>query len=215
MTATPGSLFIVSAPSGAGKTSLVRAILQSGIDLDLSISYTTRVARSGEVDGRDYHFVSLENFEEMRRNDEFLESAQVYGNYYGTSKKWINEAIESGRDVLLEIDSQGARQVRQAFPQAISLFVLPPSLEVLELRLRSRGQDSPESIGRRLASACEEVTHVSEYDYVIINETLDRALYDLRCIVEAERLRLAKQLVRHCDLLEQFGGVPDHSHIRL
>jgi guanylate kinase len=215
MTATPGSLFIVSAPSGAGKTSLVRAILQSGIDLDLSISYTTRVARSGEVDGRDYHFVSLENFEEMRRNDEFLESAQVYGNYYGTSKKWINEAIESGRDVLLEIDSQGARQVRQAFPQAISLFVLPPSLEVLELRLRSRGQDSPESIGRRLASACEEVGHVSEYDYVIINETLDRALYDLRCIVEAERLRLAKQLVRHCDLLEQFGGVPDHSHIRL
>jgi guanylate kinase len=215
MTATPGSLFIVSAPSGAGKTSLVRAILQSGIDLDLSISYTTRVARSGEVDGRDYHFVSLENFEEMRRNDEFLESAQVYGNYYGTSKKWINEAIGSGRDVLLEIDSQGAQQVRQAFPQAISLFVLPPSLEVLELRLRSRGQDSLEAIGRRLASACEEVTHVSEYDYVIINETLDRALYDLRCIVQAERLRLAKQLVRHCDLLEQFGSVPDHSHIRL
>lgn len=215
MTATPGSLFIVSAPSGAGKTSLVRAILQSGVDLSLSISYTTRAARSEEVEGRDYHFISRENFEEMRRNGEFLESAQVYGNYYGTSKKWINEAIAAGRDVLLEIDSQGARQVRQVFPQAISLFILPPSLEVLEMRLRSRGQDSPEAIGRRLASAREEVSHVSEYDYVIINETLDRALYDLRCIVQAERLRTAKQLVRHCNMLEQFGAIPDLNQIDL
>jgi len=215
MTAAPGNLFIISAPSGAGKTSLVKAMLQSAIDLSLSISHTTRPARSEEVEGKDYYFISREDFEERQRNDEFLESALIYGNYYGTSKKWINEAIASGRDVLLEIDSQGARQVRQIFPQAITLFVLPPSLEVLELRLRSRAQDSVEVIERRLASAREEVSHVSEYDYVIINDTLDRALRDLKCVVQAERLRTEKQLVRHRGLLEQFGKVPDHNHIQL
>jgi guanylate kinase len=214
MTATPGSLFIISAPSGAGKTSLVKAMLQSGVDLSLSVSYTTRSARSEEVEGRDYFFISREDFEERRRNDEFLESAQIYGNYYGTSKKWIIEALASGRDVLLEIDSQGARQVRRIFPQAITLFVLPPSLEVLESRLRSRAQDSVEVIERRLASAREEVGHVSEYDYVIINDRLDQALQDLKCIVQAERLKTAKQLVRHRDLLEQFGRVPDHNRMQ-
>jgi guanylate kinase len=215
MTTTPGSLFIISAPSGAGKTSLVKAMLRCGVDLSLSVSHTTRPARSEEVEGRDYYFVSRENFEEMRRNEEFLESAQVYGNYYGTSKKWINEAIASGRDVLLEIDSQGARQVRRVFPEAVSLFVLPPSLKMLELRLRSRAQDSLESIARRLAAAREEVSHVSEYDYVIINETLEQAAQDFKSVIQAERLRLAKQLIRHHDLLEQFGSVPDHNHMRL
>jgi len=214
MTATPGSLFIISAPSGAGKTSLVKAMLQSGVDLSLSVSYTTRPARSEEVEGRDYFFISRDDFEERRRNDDFLESALIYGNYYGTSKKWINEALGAGRDVLLEIDSQGARQVRRIFPQAITLFVLPPSLEVLESRLRSRAQDSDEVIERRLASAREEVGHVSEYDYVIINDTLDRALHDLKCIVQAERLKTAKQLVRHRDLLEQFGRVPEHDRMQ-
>jgi len=203
----PGSLFIISAPSGAGKTSLVKAMLKSGVDLSLSISYTTRPARSGEVEGQDYHFISREDFEQREKNDEFLESAQVYGNFYGTSKKWINETIASGRDVLLEIDSQGARQVRHVFPQAITVFILPPSLEALELRLRGRAQDSLEAIGRRLAAAREEVSYVSEYDYVIINETLDQASQEFNCIVQAERLRVPKQLARHGDLIARLGTV--------
>jgi guanylate kinase len=205
---TPGNLFIISAPSGTGKTSLVKALLKTGIDLHLSISYTSRPARPEEVDGRDYHFVSREIFEQRREQGEFLESAQLYGNFYGTSQKWINETIASGHDILLEIDSQGAQQVRNYFPAAVGIFVLPPSLEVLETRLRSRGQDSREAITRRLAAAREEMGHVSEYDYVIINEKLDRALRDLTCIVHAERLRRPRQLARHHDLVTQLGKTP-------
>src|SRR4051812_39297609 len=129
MTTTPGDLYIISAPSGAGKTSLVKALLQTGIDLSLSISYTSRPARPEEIDGRDYHFIRREVFEQRLKQDEFLESAQVYGNFYGTSKRWINETITSGRDVLLEIDSQGAHQVWKAFPRAVRIFILPPSLD--------------------------------------------------------------------------------------
>ena len=206
---TPGNLFIVSAPSGAGKTSLVNALLKTGIDLSLSISYTSRPARAEEVLGRDYHFVSREIFEQLREKGEFLESAQLYGNFYGTSQKWINDSIASGHDILLEIDSQGAQQVRRIFPQAVGIFVLPPSLETLETRLRHRAQDSPEAITRRLAAAREEMNHMNEYDYVIINEELDKALQDLACIVHAERLRMANQLVRHHDLVIQLGKVPD------
>ncbi|MBA2659116.1 MAG: guanylate kinase [Nitrosospira sp.] len=205
---TPGNLFIVSAPSGAGKTSLVKALLKTGIDLSLSISYTSRPARAEEVPGRDYHFVSWEIFEQLRKKGEFLESAQLYGNFYGTSQKWINDSITSGHDILLEIDSQGAQQVRRIFPKAVGIFVLPPSLEMLETRLRRRGQDSPEAITRRLAAAREEMNHMNEYDYVIINEELDKALQDLACIVKAERLRMANQLVRHQDLVIQLGKVP-------
>jgi guanylate kinase len=208
MTATPGNLFIISAPSGAGKTSLVKALLQTGIDLNLSISYTTRPARAGEVDGQDYHFISREDFEQRQKQDDFLESAQVYGNFYGTSKKWINQAIMAGRDILLEIDSQGAQQVQRIFPQAITIFVIPPSLAALEMRLRQRAQDSVEAIGRRLAAAREEINHVREYDYVIINEKLDKASQELRCIVQAERLRMAKQLARYGDLITQLESVP-------
>jgi guanylate kinase len=205
---TPGNLFIISAPSGAGKTSLVKALLKTGIDLRLSISYTSRPARPEEVDGRDYHFVSRKMFEQRRERGEFLESAQLYGNFYGTSQKWINETIASGHDILLEIDSQGAHQVRRIFPKVVGIFVLPPSLEVLEMRLRLRGQDSSEAITRRLAAAREEMGHVGEYDYVIINEKLDKALQDLACIVHAERLRMTKQIARHHDLVTQLGKMP-------
>jgi guanylate kinase len=205
MIATPGNLYIISAPSGAGKTSLVKALLQSEVDLSLSVSYTTRAPRLEEVDGRDYHFVSAEGFEERLKQGEFLESAQVYGNFYGTSKTWINEALRASRDILLEIDSQGARQVREVFPASVSIFVLPPSLQVLEARLRNRAQDSLEVISQRLASARDEIRHVGEYDYVILNDRLDRALEDLKCIVHAERLRVEKQLARHHSLLVQLG----------
>jgi guanylate kinase len=205
MIATPGNLYIISAPSGAGKTSLVKALLQSEVDLSLSVSYTTRAPRPEEVDGRDYHFVNREGFEERLKQGEFLESAQVYGNFYGTSKTWINEALGASRDILLEIDSQGARQVRQVFPASVSIFVLPPSLQVLEARLRNRAQDSLEVISQRLASARDEISHVGEYDYVILNDRLDRALDDLKCIVHAERLRVEKQLARHHSLLVQLG----------
>jgi guanylate kinase len=205
---TPGNLFIVSAPSGAGKTSLVKALLQTGIDLTLSVSYTSRPARPEELDGRDYHFVSREIFEQKLAQGEFLESAELYGNLYGTSQEWINETIVSGHDILLEIDSQGAQQVRNNFPKAVGIFVLPPSLEALETRLRQRGQDSAEAIARRLAAAREEIGHMSEYDYVIINEKLDKALQDLVCIIQAERLRMTSQLARHHELIAQLGRIP-------
>ena len=204
MTTTPGTLYIISAPSGAGKTSLVKALLQADIDLSLSISYTSRQPRPEEIDGRDYHFVTRQVFEQKLQEDEFLESAELYGNFYGTSKKWINETMMSGRDILLEIDSQGAHQVRVVFPAAVGIFVLPPSLEVLEMRLRHRAQDSLEAINRRLAAAREELGHAGEYNYIIINDKLDRALQDLKCIVQVERLKTAKQLVRYHDLLTQL-----------
>jgi guanylate kinase len=205
MTTTLGKLFILSAPSGTGKTSLTKALLQKNIGLSLSISFTSRSMRHGEVEGRDYYFVERKIFEQMLENGEFIESAEVYGNLYGTSQKWINEAIDSGQDVLLEIDSQGAQQIRKFFSNMVSIFVLPPSLEVLENRLRNRNQDCQEVIAQRMASAREEIGHVSEYDYVIINEDIDRALKDLVCVVQAERLRMAVQLVRYHDLITRLG----------
>ncbi len=205
MTITAGSVFIISAASGTGKTSLVKALLRTDGDLSLSISYTSRPPRPKEVDGRDYHFVSRQVFEQMLTCGEFLESAEIYGNYYGTSRKWISEAMVLGRDILLELDSQGAQQVRRAFPEVVGVFILPPSLEILEARLRSRGQDSPEVIARRMAAARDEISHVSEYDYVIINKELDKALSDFFCIVRAERMRMTKQLACYHDLIVQLA----------
>ncbi len=205
MTTMLGNLFIVSAPSGTGKTSLVKALLQTDIDLSLSVSYTSRLVRPGEAEGCDYYFVERKMFERMLEHGEFLESAEVYGNLYGTSQKWIDKAIASGQDILLEIDSQGAQQVRRIFSSTVSIFVLPPSLEILETRLRNRNQDCQEVIARRMAAARREISRVSEYDYVIINENLDEALRDLTCIVQAERLRMAAQLVRYHDLVTRLG----------
>lgn len=199
-----GNLFIVSAPSGAGKTSLVRALLDINPLINLSVSYTTRNPRPGETDGRDYHFVSRETFVAMMKNGEFLESAEVYGNLYGTSQRWIEKEIEQGRDILLEIDWQGAAQVRRLFPQAISIFILPPSLEALEQRLKGRGKDNDEVIARRMAAVRDDVAHVAEFDYVIINDNLNEALRELNSVALAARTRGSVQLSRHQELINQL-----------
>jgi guanylate kinase len=201
----PGNLFIVSAPSGAGKTSLVAALLASTPGIDLSISYTTRPPRPGEVDGRDYHFVSRETFQEMAAHGDFLESAEIYGNLYGTSQSWLQAKMAEGRDILLEIDWQGAQQVRRVFPGCISIFILPPSIEALEQRLRGRGKDSEEVIARRLQAARDEISHVAEFDYVIINDQIDDAVRQLRAVAVAEGARRDRQLARHRDLINQLN----------
>ncbi|MFA6062514.1 MAG: guanylate kinase [Gallionella sp.] len=199
-----GSLFIISAPSGAGKTSLVHALLSSNPQIDLSVSYTTRAPREGETNGVAYHFVSRETFQEMAARGEFLESAEVYGNFYGTSQSWINQENAKDRDVLLEIDWQGAAQVRQLFPQAVSIFILPPSLAALEQRLKGRGTDGSDIIARRLAAVRDDVAHVAEFDYVIINDDLNEALRELNAVVTAARKRGNKQLTRHQHLINQL-----------
>ena len=205
MAKVSGRLFILSAPSGTGKTSLTKSLIRKNINLSLSISYTTRLMRPSEVEGNDYFFVERNIFEQMLGDGEFIESAEIYGNLYGTSQKWINEAISSGKDILLEIDGQGARQVRKIFSDVVSIFVLPPSLEVLENRLKDRNQDSKEVIAKRMAAAKEEISHVSEYDYVIINDNMDMALRDLVSVVQSERLRAPAQLARYHDLVTQLG----------
>lgn len=206
MAKVSGRLFILSAPSGTGKTSLTKSLIRKNINLSLSISYTSRLMRSSEVEGHDYFFVERNIFEQMLEDGELVESAEIYGNLYGTSRKWINEAINSGKDILLEIDGQGARQVREIFPDVVSIFVLPPSLEVLENRLKDRNQDSKEVIVKRMAAAKEEISHVSEYDYVIINDNMDMALRDLVSVVQSERLRAPAQLTRYHDLVTQLGS---------
>ena len=199
-----GVLFIVSSPSGGGKTSLVKTLLEAEPQLRLSVSYTTRPPRPGETDGRDYHFVTLPVFERMLEAGEFLESAVIYGNRYGTSQKLIERELAQGHDVVLEIDWQGAQQVRRLIRQVVSIFIMPPSPQILESRLRGRGQDSEEVVARRLAAAREEISHVSEYEYVIINDDFDRAAQDLRSIIRAERLKLARQLARNPNLIQRY-----------
>ena len=184
-----GSLFIVAAPSGAGKSSLVNALLERDQGLHLSVSYTTRAPRTGEVDGRDYHFITSEAFLGMRARGEFLESAEVHGNFYGTSKAWIEAQMRAGRDVLLEIDCQGAYQVKRIFPHAVGIFILPPSMAELQSRLHRRAEDTEEVIQTRLANSRSEIEHWIEYDYIVVNEDLDSAFASVKAIVEAERLR--------------------------
>lgn len=199
-----GQLFIVAAASGAGKTTLVRQLLAREPDIRLSISYTTRAPRPGEENGREYHFVSEAQFQAMIAADDFLEWAQVHGNYYGTSKRWIVTERAAGRDVLLEIDWQGAQQVRRVFPDAIGVFILPPSMEELTRRLTGRGTDSAEVIARRLAAAREEMSHVGEFGYVIINDDLQTALSDFVAVVRANRLLLETQRLRHPELFARL-----------
>ena len=202
----PGTLIIITAPSGAGKTTLVRGLLQCDPQVRLSISFTTRDPRPGEQDAREYRFVDVPTFRALRDRGEFLEWAEVHGNYYATSKVWLKEQIAAGRDILLEIDWQGAQQVRKVFPDAVGVFVLPPSLEELEARLRGRGTDSDDVIARRLLGARGEMRHVGEFDYVILNQELQCAVDDLVAVVRASRLRYANQHSRHLqyfDFLEQ------------
>ncbi|GEC95414.1 MAG: guanylate kinase [Pseudomonadota bacterium] len=192
----PGTLFIVTAPSGAGKTTLVSGLLERDPLVRLSVSYTTRAPRTGEVNGQHYHFIDVQGFRALRDKGEFLEWAEVHSNYYGTSKRWLEEQIRAGRDILLEIDWQGAQQVRKVFPKAVGVFILPPSVEELERRLRGRGTDSEDVISRRVLGARGEMRHVAEFDYVIINENLPAAIEDLVAVVRASRLRYANQEAR-------------------
>ncbi len=192
----PGTLFIVTAPSGAGKTTLVSGLLARDPLVTLSVSYATRAPRAGEVHGTHYHFVDVPTFRSLRDKGEFLEWAEVHGNYYGTSRAWLETQIAAGNDILLEIDWQGAQQVRKVFPKAVGVFILPPSVEELERRLRGRGTDTEEVIARRVLGARGEMRHVAEFDYVIINEDLPNALEDLVAVVRASRLRYANQEAR-------------------
>jgi len=201
-----GLLFILSAPSGAGKTSLVRALLERESSLRLVVSFTTRAPRSGEQDGVHYHFVAPARFRRMVAAGEFLEHAQVFGNHYGTAESTVRSQLEQGRNLLLEIDWQGAKQVRTRFPQAVSIFILPPSAQTLEQRLRNRGLDSDQVIANRMAEAHSELSHYAEYDYLVVNDRFDTALNDLACLVRAERLRCSHQAPRLGSLLTGLAG---------
>lgn len=212
LTITPlsaSTLFIITAPSGAGKSSLLKALTRQDPSLGLSISHTTRAPRPGEEDGREYHFTTASDFLEKQKKGEFLEYAEVHGNYYGTSRRAVLERLSAGKDTLLEIDWQGAMQIRKLIAETISIFILPPSIATLEERLNRRGQDSPEIIAGRLEAASEEISHASSFDYVIINDDFDHALSQLAAIVTAARCRLPRQVVTHTRLFEQFGIIPD------
>lgn len=201
-----GTLYIVSAPSGAGKSSLIQALLKTQplYDTQVSVSHTTRQPRPGEVHGEHYFFVNHDEFKEMISRDAFLEHAEVFGNYYGTSREAIEQVLATGVDVFLDIDWQGAQQIRQKMPHARSIFILPPSKIELDRRLRGRGQDSEEVIAKRMAQAVAEMSHYAEYDYLIVNDDFDTALTDLKTIIRAERLRMSRQKQRHDALISKL-----------
>ena len=199
-----GNLYIAWAPSGAGKSSLIAALLEQDKNVRQSVSYTTRPPRGGEIEGKHYHFVTREIFSQMITAGDFLEHAEVYGNFYGTSKKWIDHAMQNGFDVVMAIDWQGSRQIRALFPQTVGIFILPPSLEVLRQRLTARGQDSAEVIARRLASAHEDMSHLNEFDYVIINNDFSDAVRDLLAIFRAHRLSREAQFKRNADIISKL-----------
>lgn len=199
-----GTIFTVSAPSGAGKTSLVNALVGQEPEVVLSVSHTTRPPRPGEEDGRDYHFVMPERFQQMVEAGEFLEHAEVFGNYYGTSEAAVETQLSAGHDVILEIDWQGAQQIRRLRPDCLSIFILPPSRQVLEERLRGRGQDGEAVIARRMAAAQSEMSHYAESDYLIVNDDFYRALAELRAVIVARRVSQPRQEIALADLLKSL-----------
>ena len=199
-----GTLYIISAPSGAGKTSLITKLLEGLDDAEMAVSHTTRPQREGETDGKHYHFVTADTFLAGIGNDEFLEHAHVFGNHYGTSKKAIEDITSKGVDVILEIDWQGAQQVRKLMPEAKSIFILPPSKAELEKRLRGRGTDTDEVINSRLEQSCSDMTHYDEFDYVVINDDFDKAMGSLESIFQANRVTLTKQKEKNKTLLENL-----------
>ncbi|MBH0046739.1 guanylate kinase [Pseudoalteromonas sp. NZS11_1] len=204
MAQTRGNLFILSAPSGAGKSSLINALLKKHADMKVSVSHTTRAPRPGEENGVHYHFVSTDEFKALIAKDDFFEWAQVFDNYYGTSKQAIESQLDAGIDVFLDIDWQGAQQVRKIMPSVQTIFILPPSKEELEQRLNNRGQDSAEVIASRMAKAQSETSHYNEYDFVIVNDDFESALADIEMIVMAHRLTLKAQEDRHQVLLNSL-----------
>lgn len=199
-----GTLYIISAPSGAGKTSLVKALLENTPQVVASISHTTRPPRHGEQPGQDYHFVSPTQFATLLAEGAFLEHAQVFGNHYGTSNAALQQQLAAGQDVILEIDWQGARQVRNLLPHSVSIFILPPSRAALHQRLAQRGQDSAEIIAQRMAASLDEMRHYPEFDYLIINDDFHTALAELRAILIAQRQRRERQMARHQPFLQQL-----------
>ena len=202
-----GSMLMVVAPSGAGKSSLVNALLQKDPDIGLSVSFTTRAPRPGEVNGREYNFLTESEFVKRKEAGDFLEWANVHGNYYGTSKSWIESQMQNGKDVILEIDWQGARQVQKIIPEAIWIFILPPSIQTLEDRLRKRAQDDEATIQKRVAAAKDELAHVAEANYLVVNDNFEKALSDLNQVVLASRLRTGPQLARQHQLAKELGAI--------
>jgi guanylate kinase len=205
MTTYPGNLFVVAAPSGAGKSSLVKALMELDAGVQPSVSHTTRAARGQEFHGREYFFIANEEFDRMVADQAFLEWAHVHGNRYGTSRATIEEKIAKGMDVILEIDFQGAVQIKRIFANAVLIFILPPSMEELRARLQRRGEDSPEVIELRLENSAQEMAQANEFDYVIINQLFDKALFDLKAIVHAQRLKYASQRRSRSDIFQALN----------